>query len=491
MYLSVNTDVDTQSTMSGTAEQNGTLISNGEADGSKSTPSEPSLLHRSLVNPPQHVVSGSGIYLTLSDGRRILDGCAGAAVSNIGHGNEEVTEAIARQMSQVSFVHTQAYTTDSAEELARILVGHRPHGLCRAYFICSGSEATDAALKFARQYFFEKGEVQRKNIVSRRQSYHGNTLGAMSVGSNVARKIPYAGAVLLENVSFVSPTYEYRDRLAGETEEQYATRLVNELDDEFQRLGPETVIAFLAETVGGATAGCLTAPKGYFEGVRRVCDKYGILLILDEVMCGSGRSGSFFAFEQEGDDVRPDLVTLGKGLGAGFVPIAGVLMHEKIVNTIRNGSGAVAHGHTYQAHPVSCAAAVAVQRIMRREDLISQCAAKGKFLEARLRSAFASAKHAGNLRGRGLFWAVEFVSSSNLGDGKTPFAPGIGFGPRVVEAAFALGLAVYPGTGTADGLCGDHIIVAPPLTVTLEEVDLLVDLLRRAYDRVEQDVANL
>ena len=263
----------------------------------------------------------------------------------IGHGSKEVQAAVMEQMSAVSYAHTMAFTTGSAEDLADLLLEGRPYGLCKAYFVCSGSEAMDSALKLARQYHVENGQPGRTRLVARRQAYHGNTIGAMSVGSNVARKAPYEGALLLDNVSHVSPAYAYRGQPDGETEEAYAERLVDELDAEFRSLGPDTVMAFIAEPVGGATAGCITAPRGYFEGVRRLCDKHGILLILDEVMCGSGRTGTYFAFAQEGD-VRPDLLTLGKGLGGGYAPIAGVLAHERVIDVLRRGSGTFVHGRT-------------------------------------------------------------------------------------------------------------------------------------------------
>ena len=446
---------------------------------------EPSLLHRSLKVPPHEVVSASGPYLKLASGRQVLDGCAGAAVSVIGHRSKEVEAAVMDQMAKVSYVSTMNYTASSAERLANLLVGHKPFGLSKAFLVSSGSEAMDAAMKLARQYYVEKGEPQRKRFVARKQAYHGNTIGAMSVGSYIARKAPYDGAVLANNVTWVSPAYAYRGMRPGETEEDYAARLVLELDDEFQSLGPDTVIAFIAETVSGATAGCITAPRGYFEGVRRVCDSHGILLILDEVMCGSGRTGTYFAFEQDGD-VRPDLVTVGKGVGGGFMPIAGILIQERVVEVLRKGTASFNHGHTYQAHPVSCAAAVAVQEVIREQDLVAKCAAKGRRLEALLKETFAGSEHVGDIRGRGLFWGVEFVKDRAT---KQPFSPEVDFGPRMVRMAFEFDLAVYPGKGTADGVEGDHILIAPPLTVTEEEVNTIVERLKKAYDKLVQEVA--
>ncbi|PNP80442.1 hypothetical protein FNYG_06041 [Fusarium nygamai] len=445
-----------------------------------SSASEPHLMHRSLLTRPETVSSASGVWITLSSGRKILDGCAGAAVAIIGHGKTEVRDAMVEQMSSVSYVHTMAYTTNSAEDLANYILEGEPFDLTRAYFVGSGSEAMDSAMKLARQYHVENGQPQRTKFVSRRQAYHGNTIGAMSVGSFVARRAPYEGAILLDNVSYVSPAYEYRVRKDEETEQEYAQRLVDELEAEFQAVGPDTIMAFVAETVGGATAGCISPPAGYFEGVGKVCRKYGILLILDEVMCGVGRCGTFFAFEQDGD-VRPDIVTTGKGLGGGYAPIAATLVHRKIIETLKKGTASFNHGHTYQAHPVSCAAALAIQKIIRRDNLVSRAATLGARLHKSLVEIFQDLEFVGNIRGRGLFWGIEFVQDKKT---KTPFDSKIRFGVKVQERAFQLGLAVYPGSGTANGKEGDHVIVSPPLTITEDEMDELLVLLKRAYDDV-------
>ncbi|KAF5017674.1 hypothetical protein F66182_10389 [Fusarium sp. NRRL 66182] len=442
--------------------------------------SEPHLMHRSLIHPPESVSSASGIYLTLSSGRKILDGCAGAAVAVIGHGNTQVRDAMVEQASKVSYVHTSAYTTGSAEDLANFILEGDPFDLTRAYLVGSGSEAMDAAMKLARQYHVENGQPERTRFVSRRQAYHGNTIGAMSVSSNLARRAPYESAILLDNVSHVSPAYEYRVKQVDETEDEYANRLVKELEAEFQAVGPDKIIAFVAETVGGATAGCITPPAGYFEGVGKVCRKYGILLILDEVMCGSGRCGTFFAFEQDGD-VRPDIVTIGKGLGGGYAPIAATLVHKHIVDTLKKGTASFNHGHTYQAHAMSCAAALAVQKIVKGDDLISRCARLDSELHQSLLRVFQDAEFVGNIRGRGLFWGVEFVQDKKT---KKPFDSKIRFGVKIQERAFELGLAVYPGTGSADGYEGDHVIISPPLTITEDEMDTMVELLKQAYDDV-------
>lgn len=356
------------------------------------------------------------------------------------------------------------------------------YGLEKAFFVGSGSEAMDAAMKLARQYFYESGHCERKNFVARKQSYHGTTVGAMSLSSNLPRKVPYE-PLLLGNVSHVSPAYAYQYRLAEESEEQYVMRLAEELDDEFQRLGPETVMAFVAEPIVGATSGCVPAPPGYFRSVRELCDRYGILLILDEVMCGIGRSGSFFAFEQE--DVVPDIMTIGKGLGGGYAPIAGVLVSKKVINGLRDGTGMFNHGQTYQAHPLSCASALAVQKIIKRDNLVERCKKMGHFLERELREALEGREYVGNIRGRGLFWGIEFVQNKET---KRSFDPKAEFGYRVQRKAFDLGVAIYPGAATVDGVRGDHVLIAPPYTVTEAELRKIVLVVREAYDSVERDI---
>ena len=387
-----------------------------------------------------------------------------------------------QQMRNVSYVHTGAYTTSSAEDLASIILNANPYGLEKAFFVSSGSEAMDAAMKLARQYFYEGGHPERKNFVARKQGYHGTTVGAMSLSSNLPRKVPYE-PLLLQTVSHVSPAYAYQYQLAEESEEQYVMRLAEELDGEFRRLGPETVIAFVAEPIVGATSGCVPAPAGYFRALREICDRYGILLILDEVMCGIGRSGSFFAFEQE--DVVPDIMTMGKGLGGGYAPIAGVLISRKVVEALRDGTGMFNHGHTYQAHPLACASALAVQKIIKRDNLVERCRYMGHFLERELRGTLEGKKYVGNIRGRGLFWAIEFVQNKET---KRSFEPKVEFGYRVQRKAFDFGVAIYPGVATVDGVRGDHVLIAPPYTVTEAQLKHIVEVVGEAYHAVERGV---
>ncbi|KAK1979029.1 aminotransferase class-III [Colletotrichum cereale] len=447
----------------------------------KTNGGEGRLMHRSLVQHPFTVESASGVYLYLANGQKIIDACGGAAVALLGHGNEEVIRAITDQARKVSYVHTQAYTTQPAEELANLLLDGRPHGLEKAFFVSSGSEAVEAALKLARQYHYEKGQSKRLHFIGRRQAYHGNTMASMSISTVAARKAPYEGFGY-PHVSYVSPAYAYQYQRKEETEDEYTARLLAEIEAEFQKVGPGNVIAFVAETVVGATAGCVAPPVGYLAGVRQICDRHGALLILDEIMCGTGRTGTFFAFEQEG--AVPDIVTVAKGLGGGYSPIAGVLIHEKVVAALRQGSNAFCHGHTYQAHPVACAAALAVQKILRRDRLVARCAQLGKQLEAMLRSELMSCQSVGDIRGRGLFWGVEFVKDRET---KETFDPKTRFGLRVQERAFEKGVALYPGAGTVDGSKGDHVLLAPPFTITDEQLKEVCRVFREAVEEIEAE----
>jgi len=443
-------------------------------------PSNPALLHRSLLEKPYNVASGNGSYLTLKDGRQILDGCGGAAVAIIGHGNQEVKAAMIEQIDKISYIHTISYTTDAAEELAECILDNQPenfdHGLEKVYFCGSGSEANDAAMKLCRQVWYERGQPERKYFVSRRQAYHGNTIGSMSVSTILARKIPYDD-IQLPYTENVSPAYAYQYQLPDESEAEYVKRLLNEIEETFQRLGPQNIISFLAEPVVGAASGCVCAPAGYFKGVRALCDKYGILLHLDEIMCGVGRTGTYFAFEQE--NIVPDVMTIGKGLGGGYSPIAAVLVSKGIVDALRKGTSVFNHGQTYQAHPMVCAAALAVQRIVKRENLVHRCMVMGLLLERSLFATLQDRKHIGNIRGRGLFWALEFVKDKST---KESLPASLNFGSLVQKRAFELGVAVYPGAGTVDGYKGDHVIIAPPYTVSDEDLRKIVNVLREAYD---------
>ena len=434
------------------------------------------VFHRQLLQDMPVAVSGHGITLTDSQGKTYLDASGGAAVSCLGHGHPDVIAAMHAQLDQLAYAHTSFFTTAVAEELADTLIDTAPAGMSNVYFVSGGSEAVEAALKMARQYFVEIGQPQREHFIARRQSYHGNTLGALAVGGNAWRREQFKP--LLIEVEHVSPCYEYRDKRADETAEQYGQRLVAELEAAIERLGGDKVIAFVAETVGGATAGVLTPVPGYFKGVRELCDRHGILLILDEVMCGMGRTGTLHACEQEG--VVPDLLTIAKGLGGGYQPIGAVLAQSRIVETFRKGSGLFQHGHTYLGHAVACAAALAVQRVIQRDGLLAQVRDRGARLQALFQDAFGDHPHVGDVRGRGLFWGIELVADRAS---KQWFDPELKLHARIKRAAMAEGLMCYPAGGSVDGSCGDHILLAPPFISTPDELAQIVQRLRRAIDK--------
>jgi adenosylmethionine-8-amino-7-oxononanoate aminotransferase len=435
------------------------------------------VLHRTLLGgPPPIAVSGHGSWLRSADGRDILDASGGAAVSCLGHQHPRIVDAIQRQAGTLAYAHTSFFSSEPAEALAEELVGHEPGGLAWAYFVSGGSEAVEAALKMARQYFVEIGQPARGNFIARRQSYHGNTLGALAAGGNLWRREPYA-PLLSHAFSHVSPAFAYRERRDDETEAEFVKRLADELEAEFQRLGPNTVAAFVAEPVVGATSGCVTAPPGYFRAVREVCGRHGALLILDEVMCGMGRTGTLHAWEQEG--VVPDIQVVAKGLGGGYQPIGAVLVSGRVIDALRDGSGSFQHGHTYLAHPIACAAALAVQRVIREEGLLKTVQESGALLERLLTERLGNHRHVGEIRGRGLFRGIELVADRTT---KATFDPALKLHARVKAAALARGLGCYPAGGTVDGVRGDHILLAPPYIITPDEIALAVDRLGDAID---------
>jgi adenosylmethionine-8-amino-7-oxononanoate aminotransferase len=428
------------------------------------------IIHRSMRQTMPQAVAVDGVHIIDSTGKRYIDACGGAAVSCLGHGHPDVRAAMHAQIDRVAYAHTGFFTTDVAEELAQVLVQAAPAGTSHAYFVSGGSEAIEAALKMARQYFVEIGQPEREHFIARRQSYHGNTLGALAVGGNAWRRRQFAP--LLIDVAHVSPCYEYRDRRADESAEQYGQRLVAELAAEIDRLGAGKVIAFIAETVVGATAGALTPVPGYLRGVRELCTRHGILLILDEVMCGMGRTGTLHACAQEG--VAPDLLVIAKGLGGGYQPIGAVLAQAQVVDAFARGSGLFQHGHTYLGHPVACAAALAVQKVIVRDQLLAAVQRQGEGLAQRLQQRFGQHPNVGDLRGRGLFRGMEFVRDRAT---KQPFNPVHKLHAQIKAQAMAHGLMVYPMGGTLDGVHGDHLLLAPPYTVSDSELDAIVDRL--------------
>jgi adenosylmethionine-8-amino-7-oxononanoate aminotransferase len=442
------------------------------------------VMHRSLRQTPPKAIGGEGVWLIAEDGRKILDASGGAAVSCLGHQHPRVIEAIAKQASKLAYAHTAFFTSEPAEALAEKLVGHEPGGLAYVYFVSGGSEAVEASIKLARQYFVEVGQPQRRQFIARRQSYHGNTLGALAAGGNAWRREPYA-PLLSSAFSHVTPAFAYHEKRDQETEAAFVARLAAELEGEFQRLGPDTVAAFIAEPVVGATAGCVPAPEGYFKAVREICSRHGALLIFDEVMCGMGRTGTLHAWEQEG--VSPDIQAIAKGLGGGYQPIGAMLASGRITEAIRDGSGAFQHGHTYLGHPLACAAALEVQRIIDEEQLLDRVKQRGHQLERRLTERFGNHRHIGDIRGRGLFWAIELVADRSS---RQPFDPALKLNQKIKAAAFEGGLGCYPAGGTVDGRHGDHVLLAPPYIATSEEIDEIVDRLGKAVDAALKSIGH-
>ena len=433
------------------------------------------ILHRNLrVTLPQ-AVSAKGLRINDREGREYIDACGGAAVSCLGHGHPDVLAAMHAQIDRIAYAHTSFFTTDVAEELADTLVADAPAGMSHVYLVSGGSEAMEASLKLARQYFVERGEPGRSVFIGRRQSYHGNTLGALAVGGNEWRRRQFAP--LLIDVARVSPCYEYRDRLEGESPEAYSERLAAELEAKIAEVGPQRVIAFVAETVVGATAGAVPPTPGYFRRVREICDRHGILLVADEVMCGMGRTGTLHAVEQEG--IVPDLMAIAKGLGGGYQPVGAVLVHGRIMEALHAGSGLFQHGHTYIGHPVGAAAALAVQKVIKRDGLLAAVRERAPHFERRLREALGGHPHVGDIRGRGFFRGVELVEDRAS---KKPFDPALKVNARIKAAALERGLMVYPMGGTIDGVNGDHVLLAPPFIATEADLDEIVGRLAGAIE---------
>ncbi len=435
------------------------------------------VFHRNPRQTLAVAVAGKGIELIDSNGKHYIDASGGAAVSCLGHGHPRVIEAIKAQLDTIAYAHTSFFTTEVSETLADTLVQAAPGDLDHVYFVSGGSEAVEAALKLARQYFVELGQTGRRHFIARRQSYHGNTLGALAIGGNAWRREPFLP--LLVPAHHVSPCYAYRDQAAGETDVQYAQRLADELEAKILELGPESVAAFVAETVVGATAGAVPPVADYLKRIRAVCDKYGVLLILDEVMSGMGRTGYLFACEEDG--VVPDIVTIAKGLGAGYQPIGAMLSTRRIYDTIVGGSGFFQHGHTYIGHATACAAALAVQRTIAEEGLLANVQARGEQLRGRLREALGEHPNVGDIRGRGLFVGVEFVADRAT---KATLDPALKVHAKLKSTAMQNGLLVYPMGGTVDGVHGDHVLFAPPFICTEQDIDRIAGLFAQTVGTV-------
>lgn len=435
-----------------------------------------SVVHRKLDKTYPVAVSGKGVHIFDEAGRRYIDACGGAAVSSVGHNHPVVVEALRRALDAIDYTHGSFFTNPALEELAHELVSSAPPGMGHIAPFGGGSEAMESALKLARQAAVERGQPGRSIVISRRQSYHGNTLGALSISGNEGRRATYAP--LLFPARFVDPCFAFRYARPDESEDAYGHRAADALEHAIIEASPANVLAFVAETVVGATSGAVVPARGYFKRVREICDRHGVTLILDEVMCGMGRTGTLHACTQEG--VAPDLMVVAKGLGGGAVPIAAVYVSDAIYAALEAGSGTLQNGFTYMGHPLACAGALAVQKLIRETDLVRNVGAQGERLMKGLGGALGGHAHVGDIRGRGLFVAVEFVRERATNE---PFDPAFRLHERAQRACAEEGLLVYAMPGTIDGKCGDHIMLAPPYIVDDATTDEIVALLARALAR--------
>ena len=428
-----------------------------------------------MLSPePRLAVKGEGVYIIDSEGRAYIDACGGAAVSCLGHGDPDIVRCITEQATTLAYAHTSFFTTPAAEELADMLTSTGAMANGRAYFVCDGSEAAEAALKMAHQYHRERGHTRKTRIIGRQQSYHGSTLGALSAGGNAARRPLYKG-LLIDSVEHIEPCYAYRYKSPDESLEEYGRRAADQLEQKILELGAATVSCFIAETVCGATLGAVTAAPGYFRRIREICDRHEVLLILDEVMCGLGRCGTMHACEAEG--IAPDLLLLAKGLGAGYQPLGVVLTSHKVYGAFRDNGNNFVHGHSFLAHPVACAAALGVQKAIVERNLLARVRERGEYLMESLQSRFGQHPHVGDIRGRGLLQAIEFVRDRDTAE---PFDPSLRLHARIKACAMEQDLMVYAMGGTIDGLRGDHLMLAPAFTITEGEIDAIVNHLERA-----------
>ena len=439
------------------------------------------LIHRSLITTPPRAVSAEGIHIFDASGKRYIDASGGAAVSCLGHQNEHVIKSIKEQADKLAYAHTGFFTSDPAENLADEIIKNAPKPLEKVYLVSGGSEAVESALKMARQFHWERGDLKRHKIIARKQSYHGNTLGALAVGGNEWRREKFEP--MLMDVGKISPCYEYRFKSKDETPEEDGLRSANELEEKIIELGEHTVSAFIAETVVGATSGAVPPTPGYFKRIREICDRYGILLILDEVMCGVGRTGSWFSFEQ--DNIVPDMVTIAKGLAAGYQPIGALVVTKTICDTLKNGSGFFQHGYTFMGHSIACAAALATLNIIEREGLVKRVETKGLEFAKKLKDSISQYQCVGDIRGRGFFQAIEFVKDKEK---KIPFHENMKLAAKLKKKTFEKGLICYPMSGTLDGKNGDHILLAPPYILSSENIDEIVDLLSSTIEDIEKNL---
>jgi len=436
------------------------------------------IFYRKLGRIYPLITHGEGIYLYDEKGKRYIDGSGGALVVNIGHGQEEIFQRMADQMGKVGYVHGTQFTTQSIEEYAEALGEILPKGLEKIYFLSGGSEAVEAAIKLARQYYLESGQSQRWRVVARWHSYHGNTLGALSLTGRVGARRPYLP--LLTDFPHFPPPYCYRCPF-GLTYPECDFECAKTLENVLQMEGPETISAVILEPIIGATIGAVVPPDGYLSSIKRTCEHYGILLIDDEVMTGMGRTGRWFAVEHW--DVLPDIMVLGKGMSGGYFPLSAMITRGEFVDRLKEKTGGFVHGHTFSHHPVACAVGLAVLRFIQKQDLLQNCQKQGDYLIKRL-EGFKDFPFVGDVRGKGLMTAIEFVKDQKT---KEPFPRSAKFTEKVIDLAFENGLVLYPGTGFVDGVNGDMVMVGPPLIIQESQIDEIIEILKKTFSQMEKD----
>ncbi|PFO04871.1 aspartate aminotransferase family protein [Bacillus sp. AFS076308] len=416
---------------------------------------------------------GKGVYLFDMEGKKYLDAASGAVTANIGHGVTEIIEAMLEQAKKVSFVYRSQFTSEAAEKLADKLAEILPGELKWSFFVNSGSEATETAMKMAIQYWQETGVRTKNKILSRWVSYHGITMGALSMSGHPGRRARFVP--LLEDFPAINPPYCYRCPYNLEAPScQYLC--AHELETAIKRIGAEQIAAFIAEPIIGAAGGAITPPKEYFKHIKKICEANDILFIADEVMTGFGRSGTMLACEHWG--VVPDIVALGKGMGAGFAPIAAAVASDKVMEPILAGSKSVMSGHTLSANPQSCAVSLAVLEYLEKNEIMKKVDNKGIYLKNQLEKLKAQFHFIGDIRGRGLLLGIEFVEDPSI---KQPFPRRSSVTQKIIEIAKDKGLLVYPAGAGIDGVNGDAIIISPPLTITKREIEELVFLLKDTF----------
>jgi len=441
----------------------------------KRTPNQDHVFYRNLGKFYPTVSHGEGMYLFDTDGNRYIDGSGGAAVVSIGHGVGEITQAMIRQAEKVSFSHGSQFTSEAAVAFADRIVSLAPEGLNKVYFLSGGSEAIETAVKMARQYQVDRGKPEKYKVISRWTSYHGNTLGALALSGHTGRRRNYIP--LIQHTPHIVPAYCYRCPF-DLNPETCSLECAEDLERTILYEGPHSVSAFLAEPIVGATAGALVPRDGYFQRIREICDRYDVLLIVDEVMTGIGRTGKNFGIDHW--ETIPDLIVAAKGLASGYSPLYCVIAKEEIHSTIKEASGAFVHGHTYSQNPLSCAIGLAVLSYIEENGLIARCAHMGRYLVDRLQT-LRKRRIVGDVRGRGLFAGVEYVRDK---ESKETFDPGVKANALIANTAFHKGLIIYPGGGGADGIRGDHSLLAPPFIITEDQIDELVRILDEAIEEV-------